>query len=312
VAHDRNTSPQAQFEYWWQTASARFIRSRYNATLRELASRLPAKPAHLGAGNVDEETELTLSVHNAHLPPRVRSDASAIPRISCLMITRDRGPQACNAVDCFQAQTHPDKELLIVTEHLEPSLAQHLAQIGNPRIRVLAVGDTGMTLGELRNYAIDHADGDFVCQWDDDDLYHPQRLSAQLKALLRCGADACFLNRWLIWWPGEQRLAISVPRFWEGSLLAWKSVMPRYPAVRRGEDTPAVAYLLQHSRVVSLDLPRLYIYIVHGGNTFGTMHFEKHWAAATERFSGREYAWSLSELAKSLPRGSLERLTQAE
>jgi len=227
------------------------------------------------------------------------------------MITRERGRQACSAVDCFLAQTHPDKELLIVTEHLEPVLEEHLARTGNAQIRVLAVGDKGMTLGELRNYAVDHAEGELICQWDDDDLYHPQRLSAQLKGLLRSGAQACFLNRWLIWWPGEQRLAVSVSRFWEGSLLAWKSEVPPYPAARRGEDTPVVEYMLQHWRVASLDLPRLYVYIVHGGNTFGTSHFERHWAAATERFTGAQYAWSLSELAKSLPAGCLLRWREA-
>ena len=235
--------------------------------------------------------------------------AEGLPLISCLMVTRGRRALLEFAIDGFARQTYPNRELVIVCD--SPALPQddpleraiRAAHCPNIRlIRVNAAGrEGGATLGELRNIAVDHAAGRYVCQWDDDDLYDPCRLQMQQRVLAAAGAQACLLGRWMIWWPAEDRLAVSCERDWEGSLLCEKAVMPRYPALRRGEDTPVVEQLRRSARVVRMDLPRLYTYVVHGANTFGAAHFEVHWQIATARFEGDRCRAMLEEMGKRLP-----------
>jgi glycosyltransferase involved in cell wall biosynthesis len=247
----------------------------------------------------------------ARSPPATVEGAKVdgLPLISCLMVTRGRRALLEVAIGCFARQTYPNRELVIVCD--SPALPQddpleraiRAAGCRNVRlIRVDAAGrQGGATLGELRNIAVDHAAGRYVCQWDDDDLYDPCRLEMQQRVLAAAGAQACLLGRWMIWWPAEDRLAVSCERDWEGSLLCEKAAMSRYPALRRGEDTPVVEQLRRSARVVRMDLPRLYTYVVHGGNTFASGHFEEHWQAATARFSGDRCRAVLEEMAKRLP-----------
>ena len=239
--------------------------------------------------------------------------AEGQPLISCLMVTRGRGGERGGllrfAIEGFARQTYPNRELVIVCD--SPALPQDdpleraIREAGCPNIRLIRVvmgGQPGsLTLGELRNIAVDQAAGRYVCQWDDDDLYDPCRLEMQQRVLAAAGAQACLLGRWMIWWPAENRLAVSCERDWEGSLLCEKAVMPRYPALRRGEDTPVVEQLRRSARVVRMDLPRLYTYVVHGGNTFTAPHFEAHWQTATARFDGGRCRAVLEEMGKRLP-----------
>ncbi|MDR3522126.1 MAG: glycosyltransferase family A protein [Acidocella sp.] len=51
-----------------------------------------------------------------------------------------------------------------------------------------------LNLGQLRNIAREAASGEVTCQWDDDDLYHPLRLSTQLRALMEGAYEATVLQ----------------------------------------------------------------------------------------------------------------------
>jgi predicted O-linked N-acetylglucosamine transferase (SPINDLY family)/mannosyltransferase OCH1-like enzyme/glycosyltransferase involved in cell wall biosynthesis len=288
VVHENNTSPVKQFEHWWETATARFAGTRYRSTLLELARRFPPG---------------VLQVDRSAVPQLADSFALQVTtlQVTCVMVTRGRPLQARQAVDCFVAQSYPHRELLIVTEAIDPSLRAYIDHLSHARIHVFEVGEIGLTLGELRNMAVDRASGELVCQWDDDDLYHPDRLTEQVRALSNANADACLLSRWMIWWPREQRLAISNARAWEGSLLARRSKMPRYPAIARGEDTLVVDHLMKHHRVITIDLPHLYLYIVHGGNTWNADHFKPQWNTATQRYVGDAYTQMLATLEPGYP-----------
>lgn len=251
--------------------------------------------------------------HPQHIPVRTTGGAGAppaasqgggdgtLPLISCLMVTRGRVGLARFAIDSFLRQTYPNRELVILDDGPEDGLARLVAGLRRPEIRLIRLPDQRLPLGRLRNMAVEQAAGEYVCQWDDDDLYDPQRLEYQYLVLKHAGAHACLLSRWMIWWPTGDRLAVSCEREWEGSLLCEKAVMPRYPHLRRGEDTPVVEQLLRSLRVVRMDLPRLYTYVVHGNNTFDAAHFETNWRAASVRYTGERYRALLEELGKRLP-----------
>jgi glycosyltransferase involved in cell wall biosynthesis len=221
------------------------------------------------------------------------------PLVSCMMVTQNRPGQAREAIRCFQRQTYSARELVIVDDGEDESLADWVNSRNDERIRYERLPQTGTPLGELRNRAVALTKGEYVCQWDDDDLADPARIESQLTTLLAFGADACLLQRWLIWWPQSQRLAVSAARPWEGSLLCTKARLPRYPEERRqGEDTPVIEHLLRTSRMALLDQARLYLYVVHQGNTFDQGHFDRHWESATARFENEEYQRAMQELRK--------------
>ena len=186
----------------------------------------------------------------------------------------------------FARQTHPQRELLIVHDGDAAwdqqcrALAQaEQARCGQP-ITVHPI-TTPLPLGELRNRAVALARGPWVCQWDDDDRYHPQRLALQLAAAQRVAADVVFLTSQMHWfidggelvledWSREPYPANVV----QGSLLARKAVLPLYPALRRGEDTALLAALVaQQVPIARLSgMPWLYAYQYHGHNTWDAAH----------------------------------------
>ncbi len=192
---------------------------------------------------------------------------------------------AAQAIVDFTVQTHRQRELVIVHDgdaELDATLSTLATKEGGAPIRVLHAG-AGQTLGALRNAAIATAAGDFVCQWDDDDRYHPERLALQWQALQDASADFCFLSDQLHWFPGRGEL------FWDdwegepypmnliqGSLLGRRERMPRYPEIARGEDTGAVLDILRRGeKVVRLrDAGWCYVYVFHGGNVWSADHHE--------------------------------------
>ena len=223
----------------------------------------------------------------------------AAPLVSALLITKERPQLAMRAVQCFLAQTYPNKELVIIDEG-DHRFHRELSALEDPSIRYFR-NEKRTTLGSLRNRAVRLARGDYVCQWDDDDLYHPQKISYQLAACRHHEADACFLLREMLQ-SGSSTLGISNPRLWEGSILARKKTMFNYLPIKRAEDYWVVHLLAKRRRVVALDLPELYIYTHHGVNTWSDHHFARVLAKAEHiYFLASERQAKRAELAPAYP-----------
>jgi hypothetical protein len=224
------------------------------------------------------------------------------PTVSCLMVTKDRSATARRAITCFRNQTYASLELVVVEDGTDDALEQYIRDLEDARIRYHRLPPEGRTLGELRNEAVDRATGPYVCQWDDDDLYDPERVETQMAAILALGAEACFLAREQLWWPDRRKLGVSCARVWEGSMVCAVDRLPRYPAQRRGEDTPVAEEVVRTCRVVSVDAPALYTYVCHGANTFNESHFAEHFDVATEIWAEPgAYAERLLAMAARLP-----------
>src|SRR6185312_14331875 len=91
---------------------------------------------------------------------------------------------------------YPRLELVIVCagdRAYRQALEQHLGLHGIGNAHVIAA-EPGSTLGTLRNLSLDAATGDVVCQWDDDDCYHPDRVLRQVERMTQHRARACFLT----------------------------------------------------------------------------------------------------------------------
>jgi glycosyltransferase involved in cell wall biosynthesis len=220
--------------------------------------------------------------------PRIEVTAPS-PMISCLMVTLDRLSLAKRAIASYADQRYPNKELVIVTDgtaRFREALERYVAARGIEQVRFVYPAGTSLTLGALRNRSLEEARGALVCQWDDDDCSHPDRLMEQAGDMLRRNARASFMTdhlqliaeqRILCWvdWTlgGTQGAAQLAP----GTLMMFRDDRFRYPehgpSARQGEDSVLLSQIyatvpVAHAR----DLGHLYLYQYHGRNTFSREH----------------------------------------
>lgn len=217
--------------------------------------------------------------------------SAGLPLVSCLMITTDRLLMAKRSVRCFAEQTYPRAELVIVSagdRAYRRALEQHLDNCGISG-RIVAA-NAASSLGALRNLSLDAAAGDIICQWDDDDCYHPDRIFRQVEQMTQQAAQACFLTDnlhllksdghlyWIDWTRGakpEQWFRLFPP-----TLMMINDDRFRYietgPGAQLGEDLAIAAQLCREVPVAMLDgMGWLYLYIFHGGNTCSRQHHYK-------------------------------------
>jgi glycosyltransferase involved in cell wall biosynthesis len=219
------------------------------------------------------------------------------PLISCLMVSRGEVFPARLAILCYQLQTYPNRELIIVSAQPESPLSDYVDALGDATIRYIE--SPPLTLGDLRNTSAAEAGGSFLCIWDDDDLYHRERLARQYESLCASGAAAHFLSRLLFWWPDRRLLAVTGERPWENSMLVRRDALPAYPSKSQGEDTELVEKLTRNHAICTSDHPDLYCYIVHGRNTCTDSHFEYLRDGTTWTFS--DYDREMARIAIQYP-----------
>jgi len=216
--------------------------------------------------------------------------------ISCLCVTQpQRVALATLAIGDFVRQTIAEAELVVLHDggpEFDAQLRAVAALHAHASIRIeSAQADLG--LGALRNLSVQLARGEWICQWDDDDRYHPRRLELQFDALTAQQGDFCFLTDQLHWFPQQRELFWDDWRidpypldFVQGTLFGRKAAMPEYPAVARGEDTEVVLRMMRAKRdIVRLrDQGWVYIYVYHGANVFPAHHHAA--ISQAKRYSG--------------------------
>ena len=195
------------------------------------------------------------------------------------------------SVQCYCDQTYTSRELVILTNEnaeIVAEIRKCIASFEREDIRFEALTDRKYTLGELRNHSVLQASGAIVCIWDDDDLYHPDRLLMQYTSMVESEAEASLLSSYLHFFWTDLTLGWSD---WKskfpppmnglpGSLMMVKAVAARYPEngnyANAGEDT-FLLYRLYQGGVKIANLPNsayLYLYSFHGNNTWAQAHHE--------------------------------------
>ncbi|HTI60214.1 glycosyltransferase family A protein [Mucilaginibacter sp.] len=215
-----------------------------------------------------------------------------LPKISCLTVTANRLILLKQAVACFMAQTYPNKELVVVTDgtaYYKRCLADYVHSLRRSDIKFVFLDEADHPLGKLRNISIENASGDVICQWDDDDLYHSDRLQIQYDHMKKENAGACFLGDQLhyfaqrgeIFWVDwiASNTIHERDQLFPGSMMAYKDDRFRYPEdghyARTGEDTDYLYQLYQHIKVTRLrHRGYIYVYRYHGQNAFNLAHHD--------------------------------------
>lgn len=246
------------------------------------------------AGLVREATELAAAAATAEeeretRPPGGAAAANAesavsvesAPTVSCLMVSRNRLALVKRSVESYLWQTHPHRELVVVRDPRAPSreIEEYIESLSRPDV-VLVRPRGQPTLSALRNASLEAASGDVVCQWDDDDLGHPDRLRVQLTAMIEEGSSAVFLQDDLhhfietgeVYWVSYREGL--VPCLPGTALLRRSAVRPYLDAAAfsdRSEDTLSLARLQCPVTLVG-GLPHLYVYSFHDNNTWDEAH----------------------------------------
>jgi glycosyltransferase involved in cell wall biosynthesis len=124
-------------------------------------------------------------------------------KVSCIMVSFDTGggqrfTHFKKSFLAYANQIYDNKELVIIvsgdSEHRK-KVDKYVRQCQRQDVN-LVFSDL-KPLGALRNLALDRASGDVVCQWGDDDVSHPNRISEQLRAMQHAGVHATVLRNYV-------------------------------------------------------------------------------------------------------------------
>lgn len=199
------------------------------------------------------------------------------PLVSCLMVTADRPHLVPRALHCYEQQTYPNTELVVLDNGDEP-IEHLLTDVEGPVTYRYQEKEPGMTVGALRDIPLEEANGTFVVpQWDDDDWSHPRRIERQV-AVLQQGYDACTLQGTL--------MHVDHPDYFEHPFIGLlpNGVPPtivhrqnadiRYPNLPRVHDTEYVnKWREQRYCILPRTESRLYLRYFHGDNLWEKGHF---------------------------------------
>lgn len=209
----------------------------------------------------------------AQASPRKTDSA---PLVSAIMPTRDRPDFAMQAVRYFLRQDYPCCELVI----LESGRSDLAALIpDDPRIRLVC--DPGAhSIGATRNLACQHAHGEIMVQWDDDDWHGTSRISRQIAPIREGRADITALRdalifdlpRWRFWrWSNDLHRRMFV-RDVHGATLAFRRSiwqrLARYPDSSLAEHAAFLDQAVRRgARLEPLGADGLFVYVRHGSNS---------------------------------------------
>lgn len=187
------------------------------------------------------------------------------------------------SIDSFKMQTYKNKELIIVYSHSNHNAVYEMLDYTNDIECVFYNIRDDISLGEARNISILISEGDIICQWDDDDISHKERLSFQYDWNTKNNANASILSAQYHLFENEtpNRLFLEnrkqtnnvIHNGWCGTIMANKNIMKNiYPQMKIEEDFHGLSKI-NDLKVITYNTPYYhYIYSYHGDNTWDLQH----------------------------------------
>lgn len=183
------------------------------------------------------------------------------------MPTADRPEFVAEAIWYFGQQTYQNRELLILDNGKVFAVVPESASIRHCRTRPASIGT-------LRNLACVAARGEIMCHWDDDDLYHQDRIARQVETMRTTGKQVVGFNRMRfvridnpkeLWeYPGAEDMAIGV------SLCYTKAFWERHRFDEQVKVNEERAFFMAAAREKQLhvsDAGNLIVATIHPGNS---------------------------------------------
>ena len=205
--------------------------------------------------------------------------------VSCLCVTQNKFELLQQSIESFLYQSHPNKELILLFETNNAVVIDEIKSMyKDPSICYVEVPiRPKLSLGELRNISIEAATGEFFMQWDDDDMYHPDRIRLQLGLVQKAMRDSSgavignVVNCVVIYDQTLKKSFLFNNYKFDGSMIVHReSFLAKklaYPALVKGEDSVVRNALLTDGSLVPISIPFMYLYRFHGKNTWDMNHF---------------------------------------
>lgn len=202
--------------------------------------------------------------------------------VSCILPTYNRRVFLAQAVEHFRRQDYLERELIIIddgTDRVRDLIPD------DPRIRYVRL-DRRHTVGAKRNIACEHASGDIILHWDDDDWQADWRVSYQVSELLKSNATLCGVDRLLYYEPSsDSAWEYCYPknnRPWvSGNTLCYRKSFwqqHRFAEIDVAEDARFV-WRAAAEDVLRLDDHRFIVAFIHAANVSPKITRGAYWTA---------------------------------
>jgi glycosyltransferase involved in cell wall biosynthesis len=141
-----------------------------------------------------------------------------MPAISVIIPVYNGEKTIKETIESVLNQTFTDFELIAINDGSQDGTLDIISQIQDPRIKVFSYPNSGVNASRNRGFKL--AAGEFIAFLDDDDLWTPDKLEAQYKALLN-NPQAAVAISWTDW-IDESGKIIGRGGYvsWEGDALA--------------------------------------------------------------------------------------------
>jgi glycosyltransferase involved in cell wall biosynthesis len=199
----------------------------------------------------------------SHTPPGRWPDR---PLVSCACVTEGRAAFMPWLVWCFDRQTWPHRELLIVDSSERP-----FGLSSRDDVRVVAL-PPGTGIARKRNVAVQAARGDLITWFDDDDWQHPHKLAWHVEALRDEAAYSGSASGWFVDLRQSRCAAFRAPHgctIFNSAAFRREAVLP--VAFREGVPRASDTYWMRQvaarcRRGVGSDRDDLFFWLSHEGN----------------------------------------------
>lgn len=187
--------------------------------------------------------------------------------MTCLCVTRNRREWLPQAIRCYQAQTYPNRELLVVADG--DDVRSLVEDVQDDSIRLIEI-EEGYSIGAKRNYGCERAQSPLVAHWDDDDYSAPGRLADQVGRLLDSGKAATGYRSMRFtdgreWWEFRRSDCHAI-----GTSLVYRrewALAHAFRAIQQGEDYYFVLEAAARGQLSVSDAGDLMYATIHPNNT---------------------------------------------
>jgi glycosyltransferase involved in cell wall biosynthesis len=223
------------------------------------------------------------------------------PRVSLIVPTGDRSLLLRRCIAQARAQTfvQPIEIVIVDGGHRQASIPHFFAAdrvVDDFALRYVRVAPT-TTVGERRNIACEHASGELIAHFDDDDFYHPEYLSTLVgwwdtHQPIDLGGSSQFYHYDVLRKRGWRTNLWDTGHPYGATFLYRKSLWKQiggFQALQRGEDQEFfLAVERQGDRIAALQCPEHFVYMRHGRNVSGPIDpiWHPQWTADVRQILG--------------------------
>lgn len=198
--------------------------------------------------------------------------------VSAIMPTKGREQWAAQALDCFMAQTHPAKELIILDDAADRSFKNTRGFPSN--VRYYLDERPARNIPAKRNVCCGLSSAPVIMHWDSDDWSAPNRMADQVEYLELSGRNVTGYNSMPFAECVEGALptrafyyTCPIKEYAVGTSLAyfrsWWAGHKFIETAPTGEDNSFVFQAINAKQIFCVPCHKIMVARIHSGNTAG-------------------------------------------